>query len=54
MTTTGLLPSDVPLHDNLRAHARAAPDKAAIKAALLAGIEVIGAKLAQGTRLDVR
>ena len=29
MTTTGLLPSDIPLHEHLRAHARATPDKAA-------------------------
>jgi len=29
MTTTGLLPSDLPLHEHLRAHARATPDKAA-------------------------
>lgn len=32
----------------------AAPDKAAIKAALQAGKEVMGAKLLQGTRLDVK
>jgi hypothetical protein len=32
----------------------AAPDKASIKAALQDGIEVPGAMLAQGTRLDIR
>jgi len=32
----------------------AAPDKAAIKAALQAGQEVMGAKLTQGTRLEVK
>jgi len=32
----------------------AAPDKAAIKAALQAGVDVPGAKLVQGTRLEVK
>lgn len=31
-----------------------APDKTAIKAALQAGVDVMGAKLVQGTRLDVK
>jgi len=32
----------------------AAPDKAAIKAALLAGVDVMGARMVQGTRLDIK
>lgn len=32
----------------------AAPDKAAIKAALQSGVEVIGARLTQSTRLDIK
>ena len=31
-----------------------APDKAAIKAALQSGVDVMGARLTQGTRLDVK
>ncbi len=32
----------------------AAPDKAEIKKALLAGVDVMGARLTQGTRLDIK